>query len=103
MSQRAFGRILVLVTLTLTLALAVPVRAAVTPQRIGPVSLWGWLQNLWQEGIGRLAGGEPQAPARSGTHPGSLEKNCTALDPNGCPSTPTSGGGGSITSGSGDK
>ena len=101
MSQRTLGRIFALVTLTLTLALAGSMRAEAMPQRIGPADVWGWLGNLWQESIGRLARWEPSTPARSGTNPGLPEKNCTAADPNGCPNSPT--GGGSSTSGCGPK
>src|SRR5262245_1032074 len=101
MSQRTLGRIFVLVTLTLVLAVAAPLWAEATPQRIGPASLWGWLDNLWQESIGRLVRWEPTAPARSGTNPGFPQKNCTALDPNGCPSSPNGSGSGASGAGAG--
>jgi len=100
MSQRTLGRIFALVTLTLALTLAGPLRAEAAPQRIGPASLWGWLENLWQESIGRLARWEPPVPATSGTNPG-FPENCTALDPNGCPSLPTGGGSNNSGAGSG--
>ena len=90
MSKRTLRRLFVLVTLTLTLALAAPLQAEAA-QRSGPAGLWGWLENLWQEGIGLLVWQQRPAPAESATKPGPLEKNCTAADPNGCPSSPSGG------------
>ena len=92
MSQRTIRRICALVAFTLILALAGPARAEAAP-RSGPADLWRWFESLWQEGIGILTRQERPVPARSGTTPGALEKNCTAVDPNGhCLNTLSAGG-----------
>jgi hypothetical protein len=89
MSQRTLGRIFVLVTLTLALTLAGPARAAAAPQHIGPASLWGWLENVWQEGIGILAGPDLSAHLQTRAKSPDLAKEGGCLDPNGCPHTTT--------------
>ena len=101
MSQRTLGRIFVLVTLTLALTLAGPARAAVTPQHIGPASLWGWLENFWQEGIGIPIRQELSAHNRNPGGPGALPKQGTCTDPNGCPNAPSLGGSGILCGTSG--
>jgi len=88
MSKRTLSRIFVLVTLTSTLALAGPSRADAA-QRIGPSSLWGWLANLWQEGIGVLLRQEPAARLQTGAKLPDLSKEGGCVDPNGCPHTTT--------------
>jgi hypothetical protein len=101
MSQRTFGRILVLVTLTLVLTLAGPLRAEASPQRIGPASLLGWLENLWQEGIGISVRQDLSAHNRNQGGPGALPKQGTCTDPNGCPNAPSLGGSGILCGTSG--
>lgn len=90
MSQRTIRRICVLVVLVLTLALAGSTRADAAP-RLGSADLWRWLENFWQERLVLLVRAEP-APSQSGARPQSPEKNCTTVDPNGCPSAPAGGG-----------
>lgn len=94
MLKRTSGRLCALVVLTLTLLIAGSNRADAA-QRLGPAAgLWGWLESLWQEGVGALARQQWPAPARNGSRAESPVKNCTAVDPNGiCPGT-----GGSTTS-----
>jgi hypothetical protein len=91
MSQRTIGRFSALVILTLVLAVAIPARADAA-QRFGPAGLWGWLQSLWEEGIGIVVRQAPPAHQRPGPAPGMTTKNGSCNDPHGCPSTQTSGG-----------
>lgn len=94
MFQHMLRRLCVLVVLALSLALAVPGRANAAPS--GPADLWRWLENFLPERLVLLLQSEPPARSRDGLKPDSPEKNCTTVDPNGCPNRP--GGGGSSSS-----